>query len=93
MTRERISTTVDAEKLGCARRLVGGNDSKLFDLALGLLVASLEKERELEALGRQPYDHDADLAWLSPTGPALAYDADVPEDVLALARRRRGQTG
>ncbi|MGH9115290.1 MAG: hypothetical protein ACRDWW_05610 [Acidimicrobiales bacterium] len=89
MSRVRVSTTVDAEFLGRARRLLPGPDSHLMDQALAALIEQLEAEREAAALSAQPYEEDPDLAWSAPDGPDLPYDGDVPRDVLALSRRRR----
>lgn len=91
MSRERISTTVDRDRLAACRRLLGTSDSKLFDQALAVLLDELEGDRERQALGVMPYDEDTDLAWEAPEVPGLPYDGEVPEDVqrLAAARRRR----
>ncbi|MGH9040570.1 MAG: hypothetical protein ACRDZ3_10090 [Acidimicrobiia bacterium] len=89
MTRVRVSTTVDAQNLAAARRLLPGADSRLLDRALVALVEQLEAEREREALLVQPYENDPDLVWQAPPGPDLAYDGDVPDDVVRLAQRRR----
>lgn len=93
MARMRISTTVDAQRLAAARRLLPGTDSRLLDRALAALVEQLEAERELAALTNHPYEDDPDLAWPAPPGPDLPYDGDVPADVMRLAQRRRRQTG
>lgn len=91
MSRVRISTTVDAEQLARCRRLAGLTTSKLVDHALRVLADELERERELAALERLPYEEDPDLSWEVPPGPDLPYDGDVPDDVrrLASARRRK----
>ena len=91
MTRVRISTTVDAEQLARCRRLAGVTTSKLVDRALRVLADELEREREVAALDRLPYEEDPDLSWEVPPGPDLPYDGDVPDDVgrLASARRRK----
>lgn len=91
MSRERISTTVDRDRLEACRRLLGTSDSKLFDHALAALLDELEGERERQALAVMPYDDDADLAWEAPRAPSLPYEGEVPKDVqrLAAARRRR----
>lgn len=93
ITRVRISTTVDAEQLARCRRLFGLTTSKLIDRALRVLAEELERERELAALDRLPYEEDPDLSWEAPPGPDLPYDGDVPEDVrrLVKARRRRAE--
>lgn len=94
MKRVRISTTVDAEQLARCRRLFGPGTSKLVDRALRVLGDELERQRELEALERLPYEKDAELSWEAPPGPDLPYDGDVPDDVrrLAAARRRAAAT-
>jgi hypothetical protein len=87
--RQRISTTVDAERLTRARRLFSGPDSELIDRALELLVRRLDADREPAALDAAPYEDDPDLQWSAPAGPDLPYDGDVPEDVTRLAAERR----
>lgn len=89
MTRVRVSTTVDGDRLERARALFGGPDSALLDRALALLVRRLDAERERAALGEAPYEDDDDLSWQAPPGPDLPYAGEVPADVLALARERR----
>ena len=89
MTRVRISTTVDGERLSKARRLLREADSKLLDRALALLIDEIEGKRELAALDAHPYESDADLSWVVPDGPDLPYDGDVPADVRRLAQSRR----
>ncbi len=91
MPRERISTTVDRERLALCRRLVGTNDSVLIDRALAALLDSLEAEREREALEAMPYDADPELAWVAPDGPDLPYDGEIPGAVKRLAAARRRQ--
>jgi hypothetical protein len=93
MSRERISTTVDRDRLEACRRLLGTSDSKLFDQALAALLDELEGAREREALAAMPYDEDADLAWEAPGTPGLPYEGEVPKDVqrLAAARRRKAK--
>ncbi len=93
MSRERISTTVDRDRLVRCRRLLGTSDSKLFDQALAALLDELEGARERQALGAMPYDEDTDLAWEAPEAPSLPYDGEVPQDVqrLAAARRRKAK--
>ena len=93
MSRVRISTTVDAQSLAAARRLLPGPDSRLLDRALASLVEQLEAGREVAALANHPYEDDPDLAWQAPSGPDLPFDGDVPSDVMRLARRRRRQVG
>lgn len=89
MSRERISTTVDRDRLAACRRLLGTSDSRLFDQALAVLLDALEGDRERQALGVMPYDEDSDLAWEAPEFPGLPYDGEVPEDVQRLAAARR----
>ncbi len=91
MGRERISTTVDRDRLVACRRLLATSDSKILDQALASLLDRLEGEQERQALGAMPYHEDGDLAWEAPEVPGLPYDGEVPEDVqrLAAARRRR----
>lgn len=89
MSRTRVSTTVDGERLARARELFDGPDSELLDRALELLVRRLDAQRERAALAAAPYEDDDELAWQAPPGPDLPYDGDVPDDVLALARERR----
>jgi hypothetical protein len=90
MTRERLSTTVDGDRLRRARALFGDRpDSELVDRALTLLIRDLDAERERRVLRDAPYEHDPDLLWQAPDGPALPYDGDVPAEVLELARERR----
>lgn len=93
MSRERISTTVDRDRLEACRRLLGTSDSKLFDQALAALLNELEGAREREALAVMPYHEDADLSWEAPVTPSLPYDGQVPEEVqrLAVARRRKAK--
>lgn len=90
MSRARISTTVDRERLETSRRLLGVSDSQLIDRALALLIEHLERENELEALERQPYHDDPELAWEAPGGPSLPYVGEIPAEVIELAARRRG---
>ncbi|MGH8906279.1 MAG: hypothetical protein ACRD0K_07155 [Egibacteraceae bacterium] len=89
MTRVRISTTVDANRLAEARRRLGAADSEIIDRALTALIEQLEAERELAALTEFPYEDDPDLMWEAPRGPDLPYDGEVPADVLRLAAQRR----
>lgn len=60
-----------------------------MDRALSALLEELETEQELAALEAFPYDEDPELGWEVPAAP-LPYAGEVPADVLALARRRRG---
>ena len=78
MPRVRVSTTVDAERLAAARRLLPGTDSQLLDRALAALVEQLEAQREQEALATHPYEDDPDLAWQAQPGPDLPYDGPIP---------------
>ncbi len=89
MQRVRISTTVDATRLETARRLLNEADSRIIDRALAALIDELEAQRELAALEAHPYERDPDLAWSAPLGPDLAYDGDIPPDVVELAAARR----
>lgn len=89
MSRERISTTVDADRLARARDLHGGPDSELVDRALELLLRHLDAAREVAAIEAAPYEDDPALAWRAPDGPALPYDGDVPDEVRELAAQRR----
>lgn len=89
MTRVRISTTVDGARLRRCRALLGVSDSEMLDRALAVLLEQLTAERELAALDAQPYETDPDLAWTSEPGPDLPYDGEIPEEVRALAARRR----
>ncbi len=93
MTRVRISTTVDGERLEACRRLAGGRDARLIDRALALLLDTLEADREQAALEAMPYHDDPDLSWEAPSGPVLPYSGEVPVDVkrLAAARRRHAR--
>lgn len=93
MARVRISTTVDGIRLEACRRLVPLPDSKLIDRALDALAADVLTRREVDALADQPYDDDPELAWVAPPGPDLPYDAEVPAEVLALAKARRRRLG
>ena len=85
MSRVRISTTVDGDRLARGRRLVGASDSRLLDEALDALIEA----REREALRAQPYEDDPDLAMPDADGPDLPYDGTVPPEVLLLAEQRR----
>jgi len=89
MSRERISTTVDRDRLAMCRRLVGASDSKLIDRALSSLLDAIEAEREQEALDAMPYETDPELSWVAPSGPDLPYDGEIPDVVKHLARTRQ----
>ncbi len=89
MSRTRVSTTVDGERLAHARALFDGPDSELLDRALELLVRRLDAQRERAALSAAPYEDDPEVSWEAPPGPPLPYDGDVPDEVLELARERR----
>jgi hypothetical protein len=84
----RVSTTVDAGVLQSLRSSLVLSDSELLDRALRELLDRVEAEAERVALLAAPYDEDPDLAWSAPISP-LAYDADVPPEVIALAQSRR----
>ena len=94
MTRVRISTTVDGERLRSTRALSGRPDSELFDRAPRLFIETDEAERERAALRALPYDEDP-TRQPSILGAAafvaLPYDGDVPADVLRLAAERRAR--
>ena len=89
MPRARISTTVDAHRLGRLRHQLGVPDSELIDRALCALSDDLEADRERATLTAMPYDDDPELSWRVPPGPDLPYEGRIPEDVTALARERR----
>ncbi|MBS9535057.1 antitoxin MazE5 [Mycobacterium sp. M1] len=80
MTRARISTTVDADLLGAARRVRAGlNDAGLIDEALAALLArhrAAEHDAGYAAYDRQPIDEPdewGDLAsWRRALGGAVA---------------------
>lgn len=91
MRRVRVSATVDGDRLARARAVTGDRDSQLLDRALAALLAQVEAERERAALADAPYDADPELAWEAPPGPDLAYDGDVPDEVLALALAARAR--
>jgi hypothetical protein len=62
MTRERISTTVDGELLGSARKLrAWTNDASLFDAALDALLA-VHRSAEIDAAYRAYDEHPLDEA-------------------------------
>jgi hypothetical protein len=91
MTRARISTTVDAEKLADARARFGGRDADLFDQALELWLQTELIERERRAILARPYDDDPDLRVQSSehTVADLEYVGDPPESVLRRAKLSR----
>lgn len=94
MSRVRISTTVDAEQLERCRRLTGLRTGRLVDRAMEALADEIDREREIGALDRLPYEDDADLSWEAPPGPDLPYDGEVPHEVRRLATaRRRASSG
>lgn len=95
MKRVRVSTTVDAERLGRARQLRSGRDSELFDAALAALIEQEEHRLELLALDRAPYEGDEELAAADPGidwDRELPYDGSIPHDVVELARQRRAKS-
>lgn len=65
--------------------------SQIVDRALAALIEQLEGAHERRILSSMPYEDDPDLGWAAPAGPGLAYDADVPADVLRLAKQRRAR--
>jgi hypothetical protein len=91
MTRARISTTVDAEKLADARARFGGRDADLFDQALELWLRTELIEHERRAILARPYDDDPDLRVQTTehTIADLPYDGEPPESVRRLAELRR----
>jgi hypothetical protein len=89
MSRVRVSTTVDAQRLALVRQMLGTSDSQILDRALAALIEQLEAEQEHAALAALPYEADPDLAWPVVPGPDLPYDGEVPAEVLRLAKRRR----
>jgi hypothetical protein len=91
MSRVRISTTVDGDRLDQLRALLPASDSELIDQALRLLLDHVQAERDLAAIRAMPYEEDPDLSWEAPPGPDLPYDGDVPSEVRALAEQRRGR--
>lgn len=93
MTRVRVSTTVDGHRLNRCRELLGEPDSTIIDRALRALLAELQTQHEVASLAAAPYEEDPDLSWSTPQGPDLAYDGEVPDDVLTLARQRREAAG
>lgn len=93
MSRTRISTTVDAERLARCRAALGVSDSELLDRALAALLRELVGAHERRALEAAPYEDDPELAWQAPPGPDLPYDGPVPEEAMRLAAQRRGRGG
>lgn len=91
MSRTRISTTVDAERIARCRGALGVSDSELLDRALAALLRELVGAHERRALEAAPYEDDPELAWQSPPGPDLPYDGPVPEEAMRLAAQRRGR--
>ncbi len=92
MSRVRISTTVDEERLGRARRLRSGRDSELLEAALAALIEREEQRLELDALRLAPYEADGDLSFPGPGidwDQEFPYDGSIPDEVVELARRRR----
>ena len=95
MSRVRISTSVDADRLARARRFGLGRDSALIDAALDALIDREEQRREIAALDHSPYDADPELRLGDPRidwDQELPYNGGVPADVIELARRRRATT-
>lgn len=45
--------------------------------------------QERAALRRQPFEGDADLAWMAPSASVDEYDGHVPDDVVGLTEARR----
>lgn len=89
MTRLRISTTVDADRLQQCRGLLDTSDSELVDAALAALLRELLGARERAAIQAAPYEEDPELSWQTLPGPDLPYDGAVPEEVQRLAADRR----
>lgn len=89
MSRVRISTTVDQQRLAECRRLLDAPDSRLLDRALKALLDELHAAAELTALAREPYDDDADLTWVVSDGPPLPYNGRIPPEVVAIAKQRK----
>jgi hypothetical protein len=54
-------------------------------------AGTTDEKREVEALSAHPYDADVELS-LPAASPAraLLYEGDVPAEILAIVRRRRG---
>jgi hypothetical protein len=93
MSRTRISTTVDADRLARCRAAFGLPDSELMDRALAALLREVIGQQERAALDAHPYEDDPELSWEAPAGPDLAYDGEVPAEVLRLAAERRARYG
>jgi len=91
MKRVRVSTTVDAHNWETVRGLLDVPSSQIVDRALAALIDQLETAHERAILAASPYEDDPDVAWDAPHAPALAYDGDVPPDVLRLAKQRRSR--
>lgn len=91
MSRTRVSTTVDAERIAQCRAALGVSDSELLDRALAALLRELVGAQERRALEAAPYEDDPELAWQAPPGPDLPYDGPVPEEATRLAAQRRGR--
>ncbi len=89
MSRVRISTTVDEQRLTTCRKLLDEPDARLIDRALQALIDELEGAAEVRALLAEPYADDPDLAGTVSMGPPLPYDGAVPKEVLARARAKR----
>lgn len=92
MSRTRISTTVDPERLARCRAALGVSDSELIDRALAALLRELVGAHERRALEAAPCEDDPELAWQAPPGPDLPYEGPVPEEVVRLAAQRRGRS-
>jgi hypothetical protein len=92
MTRVRVSTTVDADLLGAARRRLGRPDSELLDRALLALLDVLEAEADAAGLARAPYDEDPELILpVATLDRGLDYEGEIPADVVQLAEERRAR--
>ena len=90
--RVRVATTVDAHRV-TALRLLGAPSSEIVDRALAALIDQLETAHEREVLTALPYEDDSDLAWEAAADQSLPYEADVPADVVRLAKQRRSKQG
>jgi hypothetical protein len=91
MSRTRISTTVDTERLAQCRDAVGVTDSELVDRALAALLRELVGAHERRAFEAAPYETDPEVAWQAPPGPDLPYDGPVPDEAVRLAEQRRAR--
>ena len=92
MARVRVSTTVDERTLRTVRARVRSRDSQLFDRALRALLDELDTAAELAAIDAAPYSDDPELQMPDPpVDDDLAYDGEVPADVIELAQRRRAR--